>query len=333
MESNEQITPQVTFTNEPKLSDQEEDKTFNEVRLSLVPHIKKFISTHELFKSESVHVTFATRGISSLISIIETSVDKIVLKIPLNKEYGRGESQFLTAWEKVGVPVPHVIETGVINNHEYTLMEYVNAPILSEKYAKEELIEKGLYHEMGQTLKKMHTAEAQGYGRVIEGRAEFTTFRDWIDGEDMKCRVKYVSERALLDEQHGAFEEIRDVLIHHAQTNPESSFCHDDFSTANIFATEPITVFDPNPRFNNGYIDFGRSLMIHIANGASPESKAHFIEGYFGESVYDERVLHAAVALASYMKFPYWHKIISLRGEMIVRIQTYLKDHRDLLNR
>ncbi len=332
MESIEKATPKITCTNEPKLSDQEADKEFNERRLSLVPHAKEFISNHKLFRHENVNITFATLGISSLISIIAVRSEKLVLKIPLSKDYSPGESQFLNAWENAGVSVPHVIETGDIDHQEYTLMKYVDAPVLSEKYSKKELLEKGIYSEMGKTLRQMHTPVAEGYGDVIDGHAEFSTFKEWIDSEDMQHRVAYVLEHELLGEQHGTFEEIREVLIQHVQTHPESSYCHDDFGTANIFATEPITVFDPNPRFNNGYIDLGRSLMIHIANGGTDESKAQWFKGYFGETPYDEKVVHAAIALATYMKFVYWHKVISKRTEMIDRAQTYLKENRHLLS-
>ncbi len=332
MESNEQLKPQITFINTPRLSEQESDRKFNERRLSLVPYVKEFISTHALFKNEVANVTFATRGISSLISIIETSSNKVVLKIPLSKDYSPGESQFLSAWEGTGVTVPHVIETGLIDDHEYTLMAYVDAPVLSEKYTEEEMIEKSIYTEMGKALKIMHTPEAHGYGRVIDGHAQFPTFAAWIDSEDIQHRIEYVLEHVLLDEQHGTFAELREILTQHVQTYPNSSYCHDDFGTANIFATKPITIFDPNPRFNNGYIDLGRSLMIHIANGNTTESTNQLINGYFGEASYNENALHAAIALAAYMKFPYWHKILSKRVEMIERTKTFLKDHRNLLN-
>ena len=331
MESSEQFSPQITFTNEPRLSGQDGDKKFDEKRISLLPHVKKFISEHELFRGEPVQVTFATRGISSLISIIETPSEKVVLKVPLSKDYAPGEGQFLNAWERAGVSVPHVIETGAIDDHGYILMKYVDAPVLSEKYSGEGLLEKGIYSEMGQTLRKMHAPNAYGYGRVIEGRAEFPTFKEWIDSEDMQGRIEYVREHGLLDEQHGTFEEVREVLMQHIQAHPESSYCHDDFGAANIFATEPITVFDPNPRFNNGYIDLGRSLMIHIANGGTPESVAQLISGYFGEEPYDKRALHAAITLAAYMKFPYWHEIVSKRAALIERTKAYLRENRYLL--
>jgi fructosamine-3-kinase len=331
MEFSEQFAPQIVFTNEPKLSDQEADKNFNERRLGLLPHVKEFISTHVLFRNKATRVTFATRGISSLVSTIETPTEKVVLKIPLSRDYSHGESQFLNTWEQVGVSVPHVMESGVIDEHPYVLMEYVDAPTLSEKYTHEELVEKGIYSEMGQTLRKMHSAVAEGYGRVVDGKAKFATFTEWIDSKDMQHRVEYVREHGLLDEQHGAFAEIRDMLIHHDHTNPVSSYCHDDFGSANIFATEPITIFDPNPRFNNGYIDLGRSLMIHIANGGTDESKMQLLDGYFGGNQHDQEALHASIALATYMKFPYWHKVRSKRVAMIENITSYLVKNRHLL--
>lgn len=185
---------------------------------------------------------------------------------------------------------------------------------------------------MGKTLRKMHTPVAQGYGGVKEGRAQFPTFIEWIDSEDMQSRTEYVLEHALLKKEHGTFEQLRKVLIQHVETHPNSSYCHDDFGAANIFATEPITVFDPNPRFNSSHIDLGRSLLIRIANETTSESMTQLISGYFREEPYDEKALHAAITLAAYMKFPYWYKTISNRGEMIERVKSFLKNHSDLLN-
>jgi fructosamine-3-kinase len=322
MESQEKHVSKITFNNEPKLSEHEADKVFNETRVRLVSHVRSFLSLHDRFKGKEVSVTFAQKGISSLISIIEAPDEKLILKIPLSTNYAEGEVSFLKAWEQAGVKVPHVFEEGVLDGHSYALMQFVDAPILTEAYSQEELAEKEIYREMGNTLRLMHTPEAKGYGRIVDNKAEFAEFEEWLFSPDMETRINYVKEHDLLGEEHGSISTTRETLQAHVKENPKSSYCHDDFGAANIFATHPITVFDPNPRFNNGYTDLGRSMVIHLSQGVSPQQ---LVEGYFGNDPYNEKALHAAVLLNTYMKFPYWHKV--KKTMQIENMQKYLIAH------
>ncbi len=330
MKSPETVITNITFHNEPKLSEHEVDRNFNERRLALVPLIRDFISANDRFKGREVGVTFAEKGVSSLIAIIETPAEKMVLKIPLSNGFAEGEAQFLGVWEQAGVKVPHVFEAGVLGERSYTLMGYVDAPVLADAYSHDERLEKNIYEEMGQTLHTMHAAPAKGYGRVIESKAEYSKFRDWIFSSDMQTRIKYVKENNLLnDDKHGSIDEAIKILVDFVGDDGKSSYCHDDFGGSNIFATHPMTVFDPNPRFNNGYIDLGRSLMNHISAGGLDEALPRLIKGYFGDTPHDKKVLHASVLLNCCMKLPYKHKTKSLG--VIQNMQKYLAENKGLL--
>lgn len=319
----------IIFTNEPKLSEHEVQSKFNERRISLVPLVRDFISTHDRFKNKEVNVTFAYKGVSSLISIIEVDGEKVVLKIPLSVGYSRGEAQFLKAWEQAGVKVPHVIEEGMLGEHSYALMEYVDAPILGETYDDTERIEKGIYFEMGNTLRLMHEPKAEGYGRVVDGKGEYAEFKELLLGEDIQKKVAYVEEHKLLGDEHGSLSLAFEILIEHVKRENKSSYCHDDFGTSNIFATHPITVFDPNPRFNNRYLDLGRTILLGIAHdGIFPEQ---LVEGYFQGEPCDKRVLHAAILFNSCMKFYYWNKVKKYKG--IKKVQEYLIQNKYVLEK
>ena len=173
---------------------------------------------------------------------------------------------------------------------------------------------------MGKILRLMHNSKAEGYGRVIDGKAEYAKFNDWLFSEDIETRVAYVKEHALLGDEHGSLSRVFKVLGAYINGQTNSSYCHDDFGASNIFATSPLTVFDPNPRFNNGYIDLGRSIVKHISEGINP---AQLIEGYFDYSEYNEPMLHASILLNTYMKFPYWERVKKVK--CIQRMQKYLK--------
>ncbi len=303
-----------------KLSGHEADKHFNERRVALAGQLEGFISAHSRFQGKEVAITFAQKGVSSLIAVIETVGGKLVLKLPLSTTYAEGEALFLKAWEQAGVKVPHVFEEGILDGHSFILMEFVDAPILTSLYSPEQLAEKGLYREMGKTLCLMHRPTAEGYGRVVDGKPEYAQFSDWLLSEDIATRIAYVKEHALLGDEHGSISAAFEVLRAYINGQPNSSYCHDDFGAANIFATTPITVFDPNPRFNNGYIDLGRSVVKLLSEGINP---AQLLEGYFDGVDYDEEALRAAVLLNTYMKYPYWHKV--KRVEQIQRMQQYLE--------
>lgn len=317
----------IIFLNEPKLSEHEVDQKFNARRIALIPFVKEFISNHPKFKDKEVKVTFAEKGVSSLVSIIESSDEKTILKVHLSLAHSLGEAQFLKVWEKAGVKVPHVLEDGMINGHAYTLMEFVDARILGEVYNNEKLLENKIYFEIGRTLSAMHTPRAEGYGKVVDGKAEFGTFKDWVTSEDMQKRYKYVDENMLLGEEHGSLAVAIETLTKHANSENKSSYCHDDFGTSNMFATRPITVFDPNPRFNNRYLDLGRTVFMRVGHdGIFPQQ---LVDGYFEGKPCDERVLHASILISSYFKFPYAHKTKKIK--LIQTIQTYLIKNKHLL--
>ncbi|OGI95007.1 hypothetical protein A2917_01335 [Candidatus Nomurabacteria bacterium RIFCSPLOWO2_01_FULL_42_17] len=326
---------EITFYNEPKLSEHEVDQKFNERRMTLVPHVKDFISNHERFKDKDVSVTFADKGVSSLISIIETSDEKLVLRIPLSLTHTLGDAQFLKVWEQAGVRVPHVFEDGILNGHQYILMEFIDAKTLTETYHKGETINREIYVELGKILRVMHEPEAKGYGRSLDNKnikAEFHQFKDWLDSPEMQKRIEYARENNLLGEEHGSLSLAFEILITHINDNKKSSYCHNDFGTSNTFATNPLTIFDPSPGFNDGYIDLGRSIMRTIANdGGLSRAGEQLIKGYFKEKPYNKRALQASILLNAYMKFPYGHKVKNF--EQIKNVQEYLVKTKHLLEK
>ncbi len=322
--SDEQHKPSVILHNEPKLSEHEIDNDLNKMRTEFVPYIQDFVTEHDLFKNEAeVGIEFAHKGVSSVIVIIDTPAGKWVLKIPRNKTHTVGEGQFFRVWEKAGVTVPHIVETGELNGSPYTLMEYVDAPTLDTCYSHEELLTKGIFIEMGKALRLMHSASADGYGFVIDGKPEFETVEEWLEGDDMKRRFDYIDEHNLLEGIEDELDKALEVIKQHSE-NSDSTYCHDDFGTANIFATDPITVFDPQPKFNSGYYDLGKMNFIKIALSGSDESFRQLLDGYFDDDDCNDAVLNAYTFLAFCMKCPYWHR--TGRQEQLETAKKYFRN-------
>lgn len=295
----------ITFKNQPKLSGFEVDKKADELRIALISHIKQFLETDDLFRAKEVSIEFSHEGVSSLVGFVEADGKRYVLKIPLfNSSYAASEALFLKAWEGVGVSVPHVYREGMLGGRAYVVMEYIDAPLLLD------VIEKGKAKEnisvgLGKTLAQMHTAKAEGYGRVVEGKPQYGTFRDWILSEDIQARIAYVQERQLLTDEHGSIGRAVDVLIKYAGSKNSSTYCHFDFGAGNILATDPPTVIDPEPMLNNGIIDIGRSILLAISGGADGEQLK---QGYFSSKQSDTQALQAAIIFNAYWKFKYWHR-------------------------
>lgn len=323
----QQEKTKVVFLNQPRLSPREVEQELNNRRLGLVPHIENFVVTHSRFKGREVSVEFIPHGGSSLISILETTEEKVVLKISLHS-LRESEVVFLKKWEEFGVKVPHVFEAGEMGGRPYFLMEYIDAPILRNAYSSKEMTEQRIYLEMGQTLRAMHKPKASGYGRLVNGQPEFATFENFLQSKNVQKKITYVSENAILGEEHGSPSVATDILLKHNE-NRAPSYCHEDFGSQNIFATHPITVFDPDPRLNDGYMDLGRTLVLHIAKGG--EAMQQFFDGYFEKEIYDKRALHAAILMNAYWKFDYWNK--TERFEEIKNVKEYLKANKYLLEK
>lgn len=304
----ESTGPTVVFRNEPRMSEHAVDHSFNEIKKEFIPYIEQFVTGHDLFKNEDVvGIEFAHNGISSIITIIDTPTNKWVLKIPRSKELSAGEDRFFTVWEQAGVSVPSVLEVGEIHELPYTLMEFIDAPTVDAAYSQEERLDKKMFVEMGHILRLMHCVSADGYGSVVDGKPEFETVEDWLAGDDMKKRFDYIHEHNLLEGIEEMLERSLNVIKRHAETN-HSTYCHADFGPANMFATNPITIFDSNPKFNSGYYDLGRIKFGQIAAKNTTEVFEQLHAGYFENDTCDDEVLMAYTFLAFCMKAWYWHQ-------------------------
>ncbi len=327
-------TPQkITFINEPKLSPYEVDQKFNERRKKFVPLIKDFITQHYLFSAKKVNVTFLYSGVSSLVSILETSEQKLILKIPLSDLNSRLEGVFLKAWEKVGVKVPNILEEGEIGEQPYILMEYIDSETLSDKYSGKESIEKNIYHDLGKLLRQMHKVKTEGYSNIVnkKNQPEYDSIKKWLEGDSsMKEQIEYVKANKILnDEEHGSIDDVFKILISTIGDSKESVYCHNDFGRGNVFATDPFTVFDPWPCYHHPFMDITRSLVHKISKGSIGTASEQFLEGYFENEKYDKKLFHAFLFLNITVKLPYMHKTQKI--EKIEGLQKYLEKTKQIL--
>ena len=320
----------ITLLNKPKLSHHDIYNSANERRVSLLPHLEDFLQKHPLFKGKDVHVFFPTAGAASLTCILNVSGAKKVLKIPLSpKSFYGYEGAFLKAWEKVGVRVPHVLEEGIIDGSYYVLMDFVDAMTLQETYKKGEIIRKEIFVKMGSILRLMHTATSEGFGSVKNGKGGYERFSEWLDNEIDR-------RRPAIDEVGDNFPAAIATLNKCIGTSSQSSYCHNDFAYQNIFATEPLTVFDPVPVLNHPYMDLAGAIVKAIGRGISDAAAEQLIKGYSGNSsningdtVLNRSTLQAALIIQSHMLFTIWIQTGKEQG--IKDVREYLEKTKNLL--
>jgi hypothetical protein len=272
---------------------------------------------HELFAEKNVSAEFSHQGVSSLVCILDTGSEKYVLKTHHSIIAGNGEPIFLKQWEGVGVKTPHVLEYGKLGETTFSLMEFVDAPILNTQRIHG-MLRNGIWQEVGQTLARMHEAKSSGFGRPAEGGGEFETFEGWAASESVQKRIIYVVENGLVHEEaaRSSFEVLNAYTLEH----PETCFCHYDFTAPNMFATEPITVFDPNPTHAPGLLDIARTLFLTHCSGLSEEAE-EIKKGYFGTEDPDKELFHAALVWNALNKFAQWGP--RKKDEEIGRGQAY----------
>ncbi len=297
----------------------------------MIPFVEAFLKEHPLFKDKDVQATFPSVGSASFTCILETPETKTVLKIPLSSQsFYESEGSFLKAWEKVGVKVPHVIEEGKIDGGYYLLMEFIDAKTLPEVYKKGTMIREEIFVKMGSLLRMMHSAKSEGFGVMKDGKGVDSRFSEWLDYQ-IKHKASYVDdERFLEDSKHGNFSLAIQKMSEYVGESKKSSYCHNDFAYQNIFATEPLTVFDPIPIFGHPYMDLARAIVTALGRGIHEEASEQLVRGYVGNDlVIDRSALQAAIILQSYLKFGYWSKTGKKQG--IEDVQVYLEKTKNLL--
>lgn len=288
--------------------------------------IVQFLNEHTFTKGSKMLVTFFNTGVSSLVCKIVTDTKSYVLKIALRTK-PIDESIFLLAWEKAGVSVPQTYESGNFSGKKYFFLEYIDSNVLSKHFTPEKLVKENVYFEMGRTLKIMHGPIAQGFGRPEKGTGKYKTFNTWLTtGEDIQDALAYVLKNNLYPLHTNIINKCINTLLQNIGFDSKSSFCHDDYTIENIFATQPLTVFDPNPKYNNGLIDLGRSIASIIGYGyeqtLEEQAIKQMVDGYFLNEESNQETLIAVIILGIIWKSPYPHRTGNL--EILKIFNKYL---------
>jgi fructosamine-3-kinase len=307
----------LTFQNQPKISEHAADEKFNNRKIVLIPQIEELLTKHPFFEWAHIDLTFIHEGVASLVAILdvtkplasaEAPKEKYVMKIPLSILSSGLEAVFLKTWESAGVRVPHVFDEGSIGERSYTIMEYIDAPKVSETYERNERTEKRIYVQIGELLRKMHEPKAKGYCNIVNSSIdpEYTDIAAWLAG-DVRTQelLAFAKAHLFLDKEDAiSIDEACKIIITKVGDSNETVYCHNDLHAANIFDTKPLMVFDPWPCFHHPYLDLSRAIELSIHHG-NFENADQLMEGYFGNEKPDRQLLQAFIVLNTCVRFKY----------------------------
>ena len=328
------------ISNMPELMARKIDPDNFEHQKELIRAIQEFIVSDEQFRNQIKPAEVSLQGISSVVTFIETEQGKFVLKVPLSPHSNAAEPVFFNQWEKCGVKVPHILREGTLAGRPYWVMPFIEGETVSHSLQNLDAPTQGeILQEMGKTLRQMHESIAERVGVPFRNeRGEFgaphQNFESWIESSAITHAINQVKVSELLNNEHGSIEKALVILNDYTKRNDHKTYCHWDYSLSNIFYTKPLTIFDPNPMFNYGIIDLGRAMFINMTDTGLGHTAVEELEkGYFGvHDTIEPQVKHASILLAAYMKISFWSKMRGSRIKKIARAQTYLSEHKKLLD-
>ncbi len=293
--------------------------------------IPDYILQRDLVNEGNIKIFFLSGGVSSIVCRIETDSEKYVLKILTSHDVTEGEALFLREWSRIGIRTPRIVDEGISLGHAYLLMEHIEAKTLSQKFTPQELLEKKIFFTLGRTLAIMHTPTARGCGEIKGGTVQFNDARTWWQGSKIKEEIAYAMENKLIPETliDSLSSDIED-FIGYIDTD-RTVFCHNDFSVSHVFATEPLTVIDPNPIIHHPLFDVARSILT-IANLSIDLSDGTrmFLEGYKEQSSCSLTYLKSALLLQACLKFSYWHR--AGKSKSIEKARKFLDNYEKILS-
>lgn len=277
-------------------------------------------------------------GETSVVFLVESPEKTYVAKMARYPETVERETAFFEQWAEKGVRTPKVLSLHTANNQvpvSIISLENIEAPILSQSLNTEQRVKKGIAREMGRTLARMHKAKGEGFGfPTPEDRTKgnFDSFSEEMENALFKSRAGWLKEQGIITEKdiesaQTAVKIIEDDL--HSGTQP--SLTHNDFRPYNIFNTEPMIVFDPNPRITHPYMCLALTLIkSEVETGSfGKQERDEILSGYSEISEIDNRVLSAAIVLRGMRTLNTWKR--KGRDKKVNKLLKVIKEHQSLI--
>lgn len=240
-------------------------------------------------------------GETSVVCLITGEGIEFVTKMSRSSVAIEAEECFLKSWLELGVKVPEILKLHKANEVlpvSILSLEYVKSELLSEKYSDNERLKNGLAREMGRILAKMHKAKGVGFGYPSSGnpkRGQNDSFLKSIDESLLGNRLYWLLDMKVVDKEFLKTVDQSALLLNSDFENGlKPSLVHNDFLPYNIFATNPITVYDPNPRITHPALCLALTLLKTEINNSNQEESLEILSGYRDIADISDDILKAA---------------------------------------
>lgn len=272
-----------------------------------------------------------SQGESSVVFKVASDNGTFVVKMNRVSGIVENEASFFRNWQEQGIATPQVLTVHSANDLlpvSLSVLEFINAPLL-ETISTESRISQGLSREMGRTLALIHRSKGNGFGYPLSTDPQVGTYATFTEemGSILTTRFYYLQEKGIInDEDIRAITKAVAVLQADIASGTKPSLTHNDFCPYNIFATHPITVFDPNPRITHPAMCLALSLLkaeIETSGNGSSEAR-EILSGYRQVSAISDPILSAAGVLRSAMTLHTWARKDKM--DKIKKLIPYMRD-------
>lgn len=277
-------------------------------------------------------------GETSVVFLVKSPELTYVAKLTRHPETVEREAVFFEKWAEQGVRIPRVLALHTTNDQipvSIVSLEYIDAPILSRFLNTEQRVKKGVAREMGRTLASMHRAKGEGFGFPIpENRTKgnFVTFKEEFENTFLKRRANWLKEQGVITDQDlSSTQTAIEIIEKDLRSGIKPSLVHDDFRPYNIFASEPITVFDPNPRITHPFMCLALTLIkSEVESGTfGKQERDEILSGYSEITKVNNHVLSAAIVLRGLRTLNTWKR--KDKEEKVSTLLELVRKHQQLI--
>jgi fructosamine-3-kinase len=261
-----------------------------------------------------------------------------VAKMASTPESVEREVVFYKEWSKQDVKTPEVLKLHTADKKvpvSIVSLEYINSPILSQQYDVEKRVKTGVSREMGRTLARMHKAKGKGFGVPTSRdrtKGSFATFKEEYQGAFLRRKADWlIAQTVLTNKDILGIKTAINIIEKDVLAGMRPALTHNDFRPYNIFASKPMTVFDPNPRISHPYICLALSLVGSDVetDPFSKNERDEILLGYSEITAINNRVLSAAIILGGMKKAYTWQK--KREEDKVNRLMALLRKHQDII--
>lgn len=252
-------------------------------------------------------------GESSVVFKVSTDSDEFVVKMALHPTRLATEAAAFTAWKAKSVNTPQVFSSHVASPTlpiSLSVLEFIDAPTLSQAMATENRVDSGVSRELGRILARMHQVQTSGFGTLqlpgLSGNMSSLS-NETLPFLDQRL-TRLVAKEILTDSDVASVHRALAVLEEDSLKRNRSSLTHNDFLPYNILSGPSLVVIDPDALITHPLLDLATTLIIsEIADQPYGfKEPKEILAGYQETEPVEPNLLAAAMEVRTVRKLNTW---------------------------